>query len=59
MYRDPIVEEVRKVREEYARQFNFNLREMVADLQRRERDSGRKTVSFAPKKPTQPARDPH
>jgi hypothetical protein len=49
MYRDPIVEEVRKAREEYARQFNFNLREMVADLQRRERDSGRKTVSFVPK----------
>ena len=47
MYHDPIVEEVRKAREEYAQQFNFNLREMVADLQRRERDSGRKTVSFA------------
>jgi hypothetical protein len=49
MYHDPIVEEVRKAREDYARQFNFNLREIVADLQRRERESGRKTVSFAPK----------
>jgi hypothetical protein len=50
MYRDPIVEEVRKAREDYAKQFNFDLREMVADLQRRERESGRKTVSFAPRR---------
>jgi hypothetical protein len=50
VYRDPIVEEIRKAREDYARQFNFNLREIAADLQRRERESGRKTVSFAPKR---------
>jgi hypothetical protein len=55
MYQDPIVEEVRKAREEYAKQFNFNLREMVADLQRRERESGRKTVSFAPRRRSTPA----
>jgi predicted TIM-barrel fold metal-dependent hydrolase len=50
MFRDPIVEEVRKAREEYAQQFNFNLRDMVADLERRQRESGRKTVSFPPKR---------
>jgi hypothetical protein len=50
MFRDSIVEEVRKAREEYAKQFNFNLRDMIADLQRRQRESGRKTVSFPPKR---------
>lgn len=52
MFRDPIVEEVRKAREEYAKQFNFNLRDIIADLQRRQRESGRKTVSFPPKRRT-------
>lgn len=50
MYRDPIVDEVRKAREEYAQQFNFDLHELIADLQRRQRESGRKTVSFPPKR---------
>lgn len=50
MFRDPIVEEVRKAREEYAGQFNFSLSDMIADLQRRQRESGRKTVSFPPKR---------
>jgi hypothetical protein len=47
MIRDPIVEEVRKAREEYARRFNFNLQDMIADLEHRQRESGRKTVSVA------------
>jgi hypothetical protein len=50
MIRDPIVEEVRKAREEYARRFNFNLQDMIADLEHRQRESGRKTVSFPPKR---------
>ena len=50
MIRDPIVEEVRKAREDYARQFNFDLRAMMADLQRRQQERGAKTVSFPPKR---------
>jgi hypothetical protein len=49
MIRDPIVDEVRKAREEYAKQFNLDLDAMFDDLQRRQRESGRKTVSFPPK----------
>lgn len=49
MVRDPIVDEVRKSREEYAKRFDFNLDAMFDDLQRRQRESGRKTVSFPPK----------
>ncbi|MEI8373948.1 MAG: hypothetical protein WCJ35_14055 [Planctomycetota bacterium] len=47
---DPIVAEVRKVREEYARQFNFDLHAMCEDLRRKQKLSGGPVVSF-PKKP--------
>jgi hypothetical protein len=50
MIRDPIVDEVRKAREEYAKRFDFNLDAMFDDLQRRHRESRRKTVSFPPKR---------
>ena len=49
MIRDPIVEEVRKAREEYAKRFNYDLDAMIDDLERRQRESGRETVSFPPK----------
>ncbi|WP_130471993.1 hypothetical protein [Candidatus Magnetaquicoccus inordinatus] len=48
MWVDPIVEEVRKNREEFAAQFNFDLRAMGKALQEMERASGRQVVSFAP-----------
>lgn len=50
MIRDPIVEEVREAREEYAKRFNYNLDAMIDDLERRQHESGRKTVSFPPKR---------
>ncbi|MBF0186156.1 MAG: hypothetical protein HQM06_17450 [Magnetococcales bacterium] len=48
MRNDPILEEVRKNREEFAAQFNFDLDAMVKALQEMERASGRQVVSFAP-----------
>ncbi|MBF0427798.1 MAG: hypothetical protein HQL94_02650 [Magnetococcales bacterium] len=48
MWTDPIVDEVRRNREEFAAQFNFDLRTMVKALQKMEKESGRKLVSFAP-----------
>lgn len=48
MWTDPIVEEVRKNREEFSAQFNFDMRAMVKALQEMEKESGRKLVSFAP-----------
>lgn len=50
MIRDPIVDEVRKAREAYAKQFNYDLDAMFDDLQRQQRESGRTTVSFPPKR---------
>ena len=46
---DPVVAEVRKAREEYARQFNYDLHAMCEDLRREQERSGGPVVSF-PKK---------
>jgi hypothetical protein len=49
---DPIVAEVRKARDEYARRFNYDLDAICKDLQQRQSQSGRNVVSFPPKRPT-------
>jgi len=50
MARDPIVEEVRRYREQYAAQFGYDLRAIAEDVKKRERQSGRKVVSYAKKR---------
>jgi hypothetical protein len=51
MIDDPIVAEVRKARDEYARRFNYDLDAICADLQQKQAQSGRELVSFPPKRP--------
>lgn len=51
MWKDEIVEEVRKNREQYAAKFNFNLQAMYEDLKKAEKKSKRRKFSFKPKKP--------
>ena len=51
MFYDEIVEEVRKKRQEHAAKFNYNLRQIVKDLNNKQRKYKRKTVSFPPKPP--------
>jgi hypothetical protein len=46
MFRDPIVEEVRAIREQLAARFNFDIRKIVEDAQRRQAASNAKIVSF-------------
>jgi hypothetical protein len=51
---DPIVEEVRKAREEYAAQFDFDLNAMITDLQRRtelHRLAGHPVIPVSPAPP--------
>ena len=48
---DPIVAEVRKARDDYAKQFHYDLDAICRDLQQKEQQSGRKLVSFPPKLP--------
>ena len=51
MWKDPIVEEIHKIREEYARQFNFDIHAISKDIQAKQASSGREVVSFSPRKP--------
>ena len=51
MWKDEIVEEVRRIRHEHAARFNNDLDAIVADLKEKERKSGRKVVSLPPKRP--------
>lgn len=45
--KDPIVEEVRKVREAHAARFGYDLDAIFRDIKERERKSGRSFVAFA------------
>jgi len=51
MWKDPIVEEVRRVREQHAAKYRYDLDAICKALKQEERQSGRKTVSLPPKKP--------
>jgi hypothetical protein len=51
MWKDPIVEEVRKVRQAHAAKFNYDLDAICRDLKEQEKKSGRKVVSLRPRKP--------
>ncbi len=46
---DPILAEVRRIRELYAEQFHGDARAMMSDLRRRHAKSDRKSVSLEPK----------
>ena len=44
MWEDPIVKEVRQVRDELERQFNFDIKAIFADLRKRQVSLGSKLV---------------
>ena len=45
---DPIVDEVRQIRDAHAARFNYDLDAIFRDIKEQEQKSGRKFVSFAP-----------
>ena len=51
MTNDPIIEEVRKARDEYAKKFNYDLDDIYRDLIRKQEQSGKKLISLPPKRP--------
>jgi len=51
MWIDPIVEEVRKVREAHAARFNYDLRAIYRDLKEKEKRSNWKLAPLQPKRP--------
>jgi hypothetical protein len=46
---DPIVDEVRRIRDEHAAKFNYDLDAIFQDIKEQERKSGRKFVSYPPR----------
>ena len=50
--RDAIVDEVRKAREDYARQFDFDLDAICRDLRQKQQSAGVQVITF-PKRPVQ------
>ncbi len=44
---DPIVEEIHKIRKEFAEKFDYSVEAMFEDLRKKQAESNRKIVSFA------------
>ncbi len=57
--KDPIVEEVRKARQDHAREFNHDLAAICDDLKSIERECGHKLVSLPPKLLKKASSRPH
>jgi hypothetical protein len=51
---DPIVGEVREIRDAYAKQHGYDLHAIVADLRRRQLEHGAKLVTLAPHRIPEP-----
>lgn len=47
MFQDEIVEEIHRIREEYSRSFNCDLKAIFADLQKQQAESGREVVNLS------------
>ena len=52
MAKDYIVDEVRRIREEQAAKYAFDIKAILAAAKKRQRRSGRKVVSLAPRDET-------
>lgn len=50
MTNDPIVEEIHRIREEYAASFDFDIDAIFADLKAKQTKSKRKVVRLEPKR---------
>jgi hypothetical protein len=50
MWKDPVVEEVRAIRDEYAKKFNYDLVEICHDIREQEVKSNRELVTLPPRR---------
>ena len=55
---DPIVEEVRRVRDAHAARFNYDLDAIVRDLREKQKKSGRTFITLPPRRPSGPSKQP-
>lgn len=49
MKKDPIIEEIRKAREQHAAKFNYDLDSIIKDLKKKQKQEKRKVVSLPAK----------
>jgi len=49
MWEDKIVEEIHRIRDEYAKSFNYDLDAIFADLRKKQAESGRQVVNLSRK----------
>jgi hypothetical protein len=49
MFQDEIVEEIHRIREDYSRSLNHDLKAIFADLQKQQAESGREVVNLSRK----------
>lgn len=49
MFQDEIVEEIHRIREDYSRSFNHDLKAIFADLQKQQTESGTEVVNLSRK----------
>lgn len=49
MWKDEIVEEIHRIREEYAKSFNYDLDAIFEDLRKKQAQSGREVVNLSRK----------
>lgn len=54
MWQDPIVEEIRRIRDEHAKRFNYDLHAICEDFRKMQSSSGRTVVSRQPRRPAIP-----
>ncbi len=52
MYDDPIVANIRRLRDEYARRFGYDLEAICRDLREQQERGGRHVVKRQPKRPS-------
>ncbi len=53
MWKDEIQEEIHRIREEYAKSFDYDLHAICNDLRKKQAVSGRKLISTPLKQPSQ------
>jgi hypothetical protein len=54
MWKDEVLEELYRIREEHAKSFEYNLRAICDDLRKKQAASGRRIISVPLKSPRQP-----
>ena len=52
---DPLIKEIRQIKETNAAKYGFNIRTMVEDMRRRQQSSGRKVVTTPLRRPPKAA----